>query len=91
MPLWGVGEAQEQAVGQHRATQASPRHTAPPSPLRDWRGSPNKPTPEGGSSVESNRDQRNRNERNDDANSLPSRHSFLEHDTCQQYSYCWIK
>ena len=33
-----VGEAQEWAVGQHRATQASPRHTTPPPPLRDGRG-----------------------------------------------------
>ncbi|HLQ29029.1 MAG TPA: hypothetical protein VK140_07325 [Ktedonobacteraceae bacterium] len=31
-------EAQEQAVGQHGATQASPFHAAPPPPLRGWRG-----------------------------------------------------
>ena len=30
-------EAQEQAVGQHGATQASPFHAAPPPPLRGWR------------------------------------------------------
>ena len=37
MALCGVDEAQEQSVGQPRATQASPRSTAPLPPLRDGR------------------------------------------------------
>src|SRR5258708_7316240 len=39
-------EAQEQVVGQHGATQASPFHAAPPPPLRGWRGPPQKTTRE---------------------------------------------
>src|SRR5258708_22824037 len=45
LALCRVDEAQERAVGRPRATQASPRHTAPLPPLREWRGLSTKKQP----------------------------------------------